>query len=692
MNSLVGSEPSIRHGHITDFVLGRAYYYLPLEENEHFVRRTKILDALDKKLFHQRRREVALVGLGGTGKTQIALQFAYDVKRTRPEYSIFWISALSKGSFHQSCMAITSMLRVQDSQENPKVALHNYLKSNKGGKCLVIVDNADDVNTLYGSSEKRGGLYQYLSNTQHGITLFTTRSKDLARRSSQGEVIEIDQMEVKEAVQLLYKLSVPKRLLREEKQTMELLDELRYLPLAISQAGAYLVRNDISIDRYLGLIRSAEKTMVDLMSQALEDNTTHEKEQRAVATTWLVSFHQIQKIDANAAAVLAFLSCIEPKAIPESLLEGFRNLNKTKLIEAIGTLSCYSFIKRREDGKLLDMHSLVHLAARVWLRESAQAATTIKSALEQFLTIVPAAQWDHQMIWRDYMPHALRIIQDDMTKHLQTRYDLSIWVGHFLLQDGRIAEGLVRLEDAFQWMKQHLVEDDPSRLKSQYYLAAAYTRNGQAQDAIPLLQRLVQIGSRVRAEDRLLRWQTELAMAYSTADQTKSAIRLLEQVVEIQSKKLPEDDAYRLSSQRKLASAYLKNGQIQDAIRLLEHVITIMSRTLVEDHPSQLVAQHSLATAYLEQGNAKGAIRLLERIVESESKTAAEDNHNRLVSQHELARAYLEHGETRRAVELFERVVAIRRRTLVDDHHDRVRSEEALRVARKQLQSSHHSV
>lgn len=652
------------------------------------MRRTKILDALDKKLFHQRRREVALVGLGGAGKTQIALQFAYDVKRARPEYSIFWISALSKESFDQSCMAITTMLHIQHDEEDHKVSLHRYLKSMKAGKCLMIVDNADSMEILYGSSKKHGGLYEYLSNTQHGRTLFTTRSKDLARRNPRRKVVEIGQMEPKDAVQLLYKLSVPKKLLREEEQTMELLQELTYLPLAISQAAAYLVRNDIPIDTYLGLIRSEEKTMVDLMSRALEDDAIHEKAQRAVATTWLVSFNRIRKTDADAAAILAFLSCIEPKAIPESLLEGFNNLDKSRLIGAIGTLSCYSFIKRREDGKLLDMHSLVHFAARIWLRESAQTEATIKSALEQVLTIFPAAQFDSHMIWRDYMPHALKIMQDDVTKQLQKRYDLSMWVGHFLLQDGRIAEGLVRLEDTFQWRRQNLLEDDAQRLQSQYYLAAAYTRNGQAQDAVPLMERVVELGSRTRSEDHLdqLRWQTELAMAYSKNGQIRDAIRLLERVVEIQPRKLPENSINRLSSQRKLASAYLRNGQSKDAIRLLEQIIEIMSRTLAEDHPSRLVAQHSLAMAYLGQGQAKDAIHLLERIVELDSKALAEDNHARLTSQHELAKAYLENGEAERAVELLERVVAIERRTLADDHPERLKSERGLLRARKRLQ------
>ncbi|KAI0167357.1 acyl transferase/acyl hydrolase/lysophospholipase [Pestalotiopsis sp. NC0098] len=666
----------------------RSHYYLPFEENKHFVRRVGYLDALVEKLFQKRRREVALVGLGGAGKTQIALQFAYDVKQTRPEYSIFWISALSKGSFHQSCMEITTMLHIQDDKENPKVSLHRYLKSKDAGKCLIIVDNADDVDLLHGFSRKHRGLYGYLPNTQHGRILFTTRSKDLARRNPQREVLEIDQMEAKEAVQLLYKLSVPKKLLREEKQTMELLDELKYLPLAISQAAAYLVRNDISIETYLGLIRSEEKTMVDLMNRALKDDTIHEEAQRAVATTWLVTFEQIRKTDANAAAVLEFLSFIEPKAIPESLLEGFHKLDKKKLVEAIGTLSCYSFVKRREDGKLLDMHSLVHLAARVWLKESGKAEAAIESALKQVYVKFPGTRWETRMIQRDYLPHALKITQDDMTKQMETRYDLIHAVGQSLYQEGRYAESVISGEDTLRWREQHLGEDHFKLLDSLYHLGIAYAQNGQVKDAISLLERAVEMASKTRAEDNLsqLRYQMELAAAYNKNNQTKDAIQMLERVVKIRSSKLAEDGVVRLSAQRKLANAYMKNGQIKEAMRLLERIVEIRSRTLAKDHPSRLTAQHDLAQVYAEQGQVKVAIRRLEQIVEIKSITLAENHPDLLVSQHSLAIACLGNGEEERAVELLEHVVAVGRRTFAD--RDRLNIEEHLSKAREQLQRS----
>ncbi|KAF7539794.1 hypothetical protein G7054_g1901 [Neopestalotiopsis clavispora] len=577
----------------------RVHYFLPLQENECFVRRVKILDALEKSLFQKHRREVALVGLGGAGKTQIALQFAHDIRASKGETSVFWISALSNESFDQSCSAIANLLNIGNGKEDPKELLRSHFRSKKAGECLIILDNADDGKILYGKSGTRG-LYKYLSGLRHVQILFTTRSNDLAMKNFQREVIHVTDMEVKEATMLLKNLSVPRKLLQDKALIIELLDELTYLPLAISQAAAYLRRNGISIARYLELLHSEEQSMVALMSREFNDNTLYEKSQRAVATTWLVSFDQIQKTDKLAAKIIGFLSCIEPKAIPESLLIGFRKSTELKITEALGTLSGYSFVKRQEDGRFLTMHSLVHLAVRIWLKENGQANATIEAALKQIVNRFPNDDWENRMIWREYMPHATKILQDMSTIDLKTRHDLNYWVGRCLHADGRYAHATARLEEACQWCQQHLQEDNATRLSSQHVLAWAYLDNGQVKDAIEILEQVVELESSTLAEDHpdRLASQHELARAYHENGQVKDAIGILEQVVEIQLSTLAEDHPDKLMSLYNLGDEYLKNGEASRAVKLLEHVVAVESRTLADDHPDRLGSKRLLEKIY----------------------------------------------------------------------------------------------
>ncbi|RYP18020.1 hypothetical protein DL767_009912 [Monosporascus sp. MG133] len=297
-------------------------YYIPLPRNRHFTGRDAILDRLQERLFIRKDcQKLAVVGLGGVGKTQVALKFAYWAKDNQPAYSVFWVPALSDGSFDQAYAEIARRLEIRiDKDDDPKKSLQRHLSSEAAGKWLLIVDNADDAELLFGSSEKPGGLHEYLPESENGITLFTTRSRKVAVSAAGCDVFDLQEMDEQEATSFLEKTLIQKQPLQDEAITRRLLQDLTYLPLAITQAVAYLNCNQTPIEDYLELLRGTEEDMVSLMSREFRDSTRYSGSQNAVASTWLVSFDQVRKFDSAAAELLSFMSCIEPKAIPRSLL------------------------------------------------------------------------------------------------------------------------------------------------------------------------------------------------------------------------------------------------------------------------------------------------------------------------------------------------------------------------------------
>jgi hypothetical protein len=144
-----------------------------------------------------------------------------------------------------------------------------------------------------------------------------------------------------------------------------LLRKLTYLPLAISQAAAYIKRNDTTIPMYLSLLRKTQKEAIGLLSREFPDPNRYEASRHAVATTWLVSFEQIRRDDKPAADLLSLMSQIEPRAIPQSLLP--MPGTEEEFVHAVGTLKGYAFLQEREDAETFDMHRLVHLATRGWI-------------------------------------------------------------------------------------------------------------------------------------------------------------------------------------------------------------------------------------------------------------------------------------------------------------------------------------
>jgi replication-associated recombination protein RarA len=119
------------------------HFLVPFPENKRFVGREGILRRLKDSLFDDEHLcSTAVVGLGGVGKTQVALQIAYRA-RTLPSWSVFWLPALSKAAFDQACTEVVERLRIPTSgTEEAKQVVKAYLESNASGRWLLVVDNA----------------------------------------------------------------------------------------------------------------------------------------------------------------------------------------------------------------------------------------------------------------------------------------------------------------------------------------------------------------------------------------------------------------------------------------------------------------------------------------------------------------------------------------------------------------------
>jgi tetratricopeptide (TPR) repeat protein len=641
-------------------------------------------------------RELSLLGLGGTGKTQVALQFAYHVKETQPQYSVFWLSAVSMASFEQTCLGIATKLGILQSEnqkEEPKELVKQHLSSNRAGRWLLIVDNADDLNIFFGDGQSEG-ISKYLPQSENGLIVYTTRTPEVAEQACR-DIIEVGAMSRQDAMSFLKKSLRNKRYLSNDAIVNELLEELAHLPLAIAQAAAYLNRNSTPIQRYLRLLRNTEKDMISLLRKEFQDNTRYKES--AVATTWVVSFNQIQERHRPAADLLAFMSCIEWKAIPKSLLP--RAQSEVDMEDAIGILCGYSLITRRGDDEKnsrqegdelveekewdeqeereewYDIHRLVHLATKVWTSEHGDAAKVVAKALRHVEEVFPTGKWENRELWRAYLPHTFRILENSKNCNVGEKSALCLRMGECLFTDRRFHEAIELLRESCR-LRDILGENDPVRLRSQHSLAYAYTGNGQAQEAVKLLEHVVEVESKLLVEehpDRLAS-QHELAKAYIKDGQVQKAVELLEHVVKVESKLLVEGHPDRLASQHVLARAYLEDGQVKKAVELLEHVVRVQE-ALVEGHPDRLTSQHELARAYLEDGQVKKAVELLEHVVRGQE--ALEGHPDRLASQHELARAYLEDGQVKNAVELLEHVVRVRG-ALAEGHTDRLTSQHVL--------------
>ena len=119
---------------------------------------------------------------------------------------------------------------------------------------------------MFGSPQDQEGIYRYLPQNDDGLVLFTTRSRDVAIRLG-GEIVDLVEMNEEEAKGLLQNSLSRKDLPSDSPGVKSLLQELTYLPLAITQAAAYLDRNRVPIAKYVDMLRGTEHDTVGLMTR-----------------------------------------------------------------------------------------------------------------------------------------------------------------------------------------------------------------------------------------------------------------------------------------------------------------------------------------------------------------------------------------------------------------------------------------
>lgn len=181
-------------------------------ETDHFVARQDELDAMRKTLTDgPGRRAITLHGLGGIGKTQLAIAYA---KTYRNKYSaIFWLNIKDEVSVKQSFSRIAGqilkeqpsvsdfkMITKDGSVDEAVIAVKNWLEHSKNTRWLMIFDNYDNPKIPGSKDSNVVDIQQFIPLAHHGSIIVTTRSS----RVSVGRRLKISKLEdVRDGLQIL---------------------------------------------------------------------------------------------------------------------------------------------------------------------------------------------------------------------------------------------------------------------------------------------------------------------------------------------------------------------------------------------------------------------------------------------------------------------------------------------------------
>jgi hypothetical protein len=263
---------------------------------------------------------------------------------------VFWVPVVNLAGFEQAYRDIGLLLRIPsiaDAKADVKQLVKARLSDEGSGQWLMIIDNADDVKVLFAAIDEGNGvdrLLDYLLHSRKGSIVFTTRTAKAANDLAESDVIELGELGEEEAKEVLKTRLSLKHQHQVENQAIvdEFLNMLAFLALAIVQAVAFINQNDSKISEYILLYRVSEQEATKLLNEDLQDQGRCREARNPVATTWYISFEQIQEHDKLAAEYLSFMACTASNDIPESMLP--TKGSQVAQTKAIGTLKAYAFI------------------------------------------------------------------------------------------------------------------------------------------------------------------------------------------------------------------------------------------------------------------------------------------------------------------------------------------------------------
>ncbi|KAL4950439.1 hypothetical protein BDW69DRAFT_187374 [Aspergillus filifer] len=658
-------------------------FMVPFPRNTQFLSRELELSRIETmvKSGDSGRRKAALSGLGGVGKTQIALEFAYRLHKQTKEYSIFWIPSTSAESIEQALMDIGSQLGLEyTTTENVKVRVKHHLSSEAAGPWVLIIDNADDLSQWPASM-----IRDILPTSPRGFTLFTTRNYQLAAKIVGPNIIEVKEMEIPSAITLLKNTLSNKDLCGNDMSATSLAQHLCYLPLAIVQAASYMAENLISLETYLSLLGDTEASMLELLSTDFEDEWRYTEVKNPIALTWLVSFKQIRTMSPLAADYLSFMSCLNLGQIPLSLLPAAES--RVKQQSALGVLKAYYLIAEHLESGIqsFSLHQLVQLATRNWLRTQNSLGHWISAASQHLKDAFPANMPENRVLWRSYLPHAQHILEHEyLQARTRDREELAYKVGQSLYSDGRYREAEVLFHEVWQerkaqlgpehrdtlecfeglvatlwnqgqWKKveefqmsllgvreRRLGSDDPLVLSSLGNLASTLMNQGQWSKAQMIELKVLDKFKSLLGDDhpRTLTSMSNLATTYRMQGEHSKAEDLDVWVLQQRTKVLGPENSDTINTIGNLACTYMEQGRWSQAQELKTRQLSLLKATVGSGHPNTLAAMGSLASIYREQGKWKLAEELEVHVLEQMRIVLGPEHPNTLISMANLASTY----------------------------------------------------
>lgn len=675
---------------------GTVYWNIPHQRNIFFTGREALLNRMHQLLHKNTIVAVtqmqALCGLGGIGKSQTALEYAY--RHSHDYTAIFWVKADTRENLLSDFLALAVLLRLPERDANDQAvtitAIHRWLREQKAW--LLIFDNADDLTLVR----------DILPTGYQGHVLITTRAQAMGRLARRVEVEMMDQdvgtlFLLRRAEIIAPEMTLQDASEQDRKLATELVNELGGLPLALDQAAAYVEETASGLADYLALYRTQRLALLSKRGGIIEDHP------EPVTTTWSISFAKIEQSSPVAAELLRVCAFLDPDAIPEELLtDGAGALgpelvalvtDRLLLNEAMSVLRKYSLIRRNLEIRMLSLHRLVQVVLKDGMHEDRQAmwAERVVRAVDAvFPAKIEVGMWDR---CQRLLPQALlcTTLVNQFGFTFGEASHLLNQVAYYLRERARYQEAEMLYQQALALRRQQLGEIHLETAQSCYNLARLYFDTARYEEAEALYRQALVIQRKLLGNEQVMIAQTLNSIALTLwrwRVRYDEAEQLYEQALMIFDQTVGREHQLTAHCVNNMALLQLTLAHYAEAERLNQQVLAIRERLLPAIHLDTAQSLQNLACVYVEQGNQamySQAEQLLQRSLEIREHLLGPDHPQTARSLHNLAILYEAQGRYKEAEQLYKQVLTIREKSLGTENEMTMVAREAYVALQRQL-------
>lgn len=697
------------------------YWNVPHRRNLFFTGREAILTHLHTVLHPDKAGTLtpmlALCGLGGVGKTHIAIEYAYRYLDTYE--AIWWARAATHDTLTVDFMNIANLLQLSEKEEqeqqHPVEAVKHWL--NASTHWLLILDNVEDFTMVS----------NFLPINSSGSIILTTRTQSTGVFA---QCIDVEEMQPDEGARFLLRRAkiIESGTLQEEvagvlhKEARDISCLLDGLPLALDQAGAYIEDTGCTLSDYLSCYKARRVTLLDRRGNVVTDHP------QSVRMTFSLCFEQVAQANPEAIELLRLCAFLAADAIPEELIKAEDVVSGPWLQPlatdtfafdtAIAVLRTYSLLRRNTETRMLTIHRLVQAILKDELSEYEQrnwSQRVLHALARVFPEIEQTTQW---VRCERLLPHV------NVAFDLAERWEIASQeigllfenAGAYLREQSMYSQAEPLLEKAQAILLQELGPEHPNVYHSLHSLALLYWKQGRYAAAEPLFQRVLSFhehwhessesearailndlavlylhqGRYQEAEPLFQRaralWEQEgkdssdlasilnnLGLLSINQGHLQEAVSLLQRAVSMWERQSSPHPGFWGHTLNNLALVYSYQGRFDEAETLHQQALLLREQHFGPLHPDTALSLGNLASLYRQQKRYDEAAQLYQRSLAIRENKFGPDHLETAISVNGLASLYLQQGKYSEAEPLFRRALSIRERHLGIDHPDVVK-------------------